>query len=75
MRANDSKSYLGCLNKLVDEYNNTHHRSIGKKYFDVDYSDLTGEIETNTKSPKFKVGDRVKITKDKNILSKGYINN
>ena len=22
MRANDSKSYLGCLNKLLDQYNN-----------------------------------------------------
>ena len=31
MAANDRKSYLGYLNKLVDEYNNTYHRSIGKK--------------------------------------------
>ena len=30
MTANESKSYLGYLNKLVDEYNNTNHRSIGK---------------------------------------------
>ena len=28
MTVNDSKSYL---NKLVDEYNNTYHRSIGRK--------------------------------------------
>ena len=26
--ANDSKSYLPHLNKLVDQYNNTHHHSI-----------------------------------------------
>ena len=26
--ANDSKSYLPYLNKLVDQYNNTHHHSI-----------------------------------------------
>ena len=24
------KSYLGYLNKLIDEYNNTYHRCIGK---------------------------------------------
>ena len=31
--ANDSKSYLSYLNKLVDQYNNTYHHSIGKFYF------------------------------------------
>ena len=30
MTVNDSKSYL---NKLVDEYNNTYHRSIGRKAY------------------------------------------
>ena len=31
MRANDSKSYLPYLHKLVDQYNNTYHHSINKK--------------------------------------------
>ena len=31
MTANDSKSYLSYLNKLVDQYNNTYHHSINKK--------------------------------------------
>ena len=31
MTANDGKSYLGYLNKLADEYNNTYHRFISKK--------------------------------------------
>ena len=31
--ANDNKSYLGYLNKLVDEYNNTYHHSICKKAY------------------------------------------
>ena len=30
LTANDSKSYLGYLNKLVDECNNTYRRSIGE---------------------------------------------
>ena len=31
MAANDSKSYLPYLNKLVDQYNNTYHHSISNK--------------------------------------------
>ena len=72
MTANNSKSCLGYLNKLVDECKNTYHRSIGKKHIDIDYSDLSEEIETNPKSFKFKVGDTVRITKYKNIFSKSY---
>ena len=30
MIANKSKSYFSYLNKLVDQYNNTYHHSIGK---------------------------------------------
>ena len=64
MTANDSKSYLSYLNKLVDQYNNTYHHCIGKK-----------PIETNSKAPKFKVNDGVMITKCENIFSKGYTEN
>ena len=35
---NNKKSYLGYLKKLVDEYNNTYHHSIGKKPINADYS-------------------------------------
>ena len=58
MTANDSKSSLPYLNKLVDQYNNTHHYSIGKKTVNADYSVLTEKSETNPKAPKFKVDDR-----------------
>ena len=68
MTANDSKSYVSYLNKLVDQYNNTHHHSINKKPINADYSDLTEKIETNSKAPKFEVNDRVRITKYKNIF-------
>ena len=62
MTANDSKSYLPYLNKLIDEYSNTYHRSVGKKPIDADYSALTDKIESNCKAPKFKIDDRVRIT-------------
>ena len=75
MTANDSKSYLSYLNKLADNYNNTYHHSIGKKPTNGDYSAQTKKIETNPKASKFKVVDSVRITKYKNIFSKGYTEN
>ena len=75
MTANDSKSYLSYLNKLVDQYNNTYHHSIHKKPVNTDYSALSENIEANPKAPKFKVSDRVRITKYKNIFSKGCTKN
>ena len=63
MTTNDSKSYLPYLNKLVDVSNNTYHHSINKEPIDADYSALTENIESNPKAPKFKVNDRVRITK------------
>ena len=63
------------MNKLVDQYNNTYHDSLGKKPINVDYSVLTEKIEMNHEDLKFKVGNRVRITKHKNIFSKGYTEN
>ena len=74
MKTNDRKSYLSYLNKLVDKYNDTYDHSISKKPFDADYSALTEKIETNHKAPKFKVNDRVRITKYKNIFVKVTLN-
>ena len=71
MTAN-SRSCLYYLNKLVDKCNNSYHSSIGKKFIYANYSALTEEIETNHQTPKFKSGDKVIITKYKNIFSKCY---
>ena len=38
MKANDSKSYLIYLNKLLDQHNNTYSSSIGSKPINADYS-------------------------------------
>ena len=73
--ANDSISYLSYLNKIVDQYNNTYHRSINKKSINADYSALTEKIERNSKAPKFKINGRIRITKYKNIISKDYTGN
>ena len=63
------------MNKLVNQCNNTYHRTSGKKPVNVDHSALTENIESSDKAPKFKDGDRVRISKYKNIFSKGYIKN
>ena len=75
LTANNKKFYLGFWNKLVDEYNNTYHRSVGKKPVNADYFTSTKEIEMSPKSPKFNVVDRVITTKYKNFFSKGYTKN
>ena len=68
MTANGSRSCLPYLNKLVDQCNNTYH-SIIKRPINAVYSALTEKIETNHKTPKFKVNDKARITKYKNIFS------
>ena len=73
MTANVSKPDLIYLHKSVDQYNNTFYHSINKKRMHTGYSVLTEKIKTNFKARKFKINDRVKITKYNNTFSKGYI--
>ena len=44
MTANDSKSYLSYLNKLVDQYNNTYHCSFNKNPINPDYFAFTEKL-------------------------------
>ena len=63
------------MNKLVDQLNNSYHHSFNKKPINANYSATNEKIETNPKVYKFKVNDRVRITKYKNMFSKGYAKN
>ena len=68
--------YIDKLDDVVDEYNNTYHRTIKIKPTDVKvnrYIDFDKEV--NDKDPKFKVGDHVRISKYKNIFAKCYTPN
>ena len=68
--------YVDKLDEIVNEYNNTYHRTIKMKPVDVkDNTYIDFEKEANDKDPKFKVGDRVRISKYKNIFAKGYVRN
>ena len=68
--------YIDKLDDIVDEYNNTHHRTIKMKPIDVkDNTYIDFEKEVNDRDPKFKVGDHVKISKYRNIFGRRYTPN
>ena len=64
--------YIDQLDDIMGEYNNIYHRKIKMKPIDVKSNTyLDSKKEVNNEDPKFKVGDRVRISKYKNIFSKG----
>ena len=64
--------YIDKLDDIVKEYNNTYDTSIKVKPVDVkDNTYIDFKKESNDKSPKFIVGDHVRISKYKNIFAKG----
>ena len=68
--------YFDVLDDIVNKYNDTVHRTIKMKPIDVT-SDSYAEYneDSNENKSKFKVGDRVKISKYKNTFAKGYTQN
>ena len=66
--------YIDKLDDIVDEYSSTYHTTIKMKPIDVN-TYINTDKETNDKDPKFKVGDRVRISKYKNIFAKGHTAN
>ena len=68
--------YADKLEDIVNEYNNTYHRTIKMKPIDVkDNTYINTDKEVNDKDSKFKVGDHVIISKYKKIFAKGYAPN
>ena len=61
---------------IINEYNNTYHRTIKMKPIEVKDNTYIDSIdEVNDKYPKFNVDDHVRISKYKNISPKGYTPN
>ena len=68
--------YIDKLDDMLDDYNNTHHRTIKMKPVDVkDKTYIDFKKEVNDRDPKFKVCDHVRISKYKNIFTKRYTPN
>ena len=64
--------YIQILDDTVNKYNNTYHITIKMKPVDVKSSTyIDSSKENNNKDPKFKIDD-IKISKYKNIFTKGY---
>ena len=76
MTAISKNVYFDVLYEIVNKYNNTVHRTIKMKLIDVTL-DSYGEYneDSNETKLKFKVSDRVRISKYKNTFAKGYTPN
>ena len=77
MAAIGKNVYYDVLDDVVNKYNNTKLSTIKMKSIDVrDNNNKRVYIdEHNEKRSRFKVGDRVRISKFKNIFAKGYTPN
>lgn len=80
----ETEKWVDILPDLVYSYNHTFHSSIGMKPVDaikeenedVVWYNLYGAFLANDfGSPKFKVGDSVRISKYKTVFTKGYLPN
>ena len=76
--------YLDILTKILEQYNNTKHSSIKmtpveaskKKNESTVYFNLYGDMEQLSSKPKFRIGDKVRISKYKRkVFDKGYTPN
>ena len=70
MTATGKNLYYNVLDDVVNKYNNTKHSTIKMKPIDVKNNKRVYE-----KDSKFNVGDRVTISRYKNIFAKGYAPN
>ena len=72
MTSISKNAYIDKIDDIVNQYNNTYHCAIKMKPVDVEsnmYMDFG--IQNNEEDPKFKVDDQVRISKYKNIFTKG----
>ena len=75
MTATGKNVYYNVLDDVVNKHNNTKHSIIKMKPIDVKNNKRVYIDEHNEKDSRFKVGDRVRISRYKNIFAKGYAPN
>jgi len=76
------QKWTDVLQDVVDSYNHSVHRTLGRKPVDITpdvVGDVREEVFSNrppsTKKSDIKVGDTVRISKVKNVFAKGYLPN
>lgn len=82
MTLHNTLRYIDVLQDIVNSYNNTYNRSTGYKPIDINETNarkifihVNGSPINwfkNLKKPKYKIGDHVRITREKGIFEKGY---
>ena len=75
MTATGKNVYYDVLDDVINKYNNTKHSTIKIKSVDVKNNKRVYIDEHTEKDSRFKVGDRVRISKFKNIFAQGYTTN
>ena len=70
MTGNDSKSFLGYLNELVDKYNNTSHCSISKKAILLTISPCLKKLNWVIKLPSLKLVKKSGLLNRRAFLAK-----
>ena len=82
--ANNTQKYIDVLPSIVEEYKNSYHRSIKLTPSDArnlgNYQHVHNALcaKVNARkatSPKFHVGDKVRITRKKGTFQKGFTPN
>jgi len=80
MDYNETLTWIDVLDALVDSYNNTFHRSIGMAPNEVNptnehivWDNLYKNYMNNVDTPKYKIGDRVRISTQRLNYEKGYL--
>ena len=78
----DNTIWINYLDKLVNEYNNSYHRSIKMKPILASKKSNENIVRNNlynfkntNKKPKFSIGDKVRISLLKNTFEKSYNSN
>ena len=79
---NNNTIWINDLYKLVNEYNNSYHRSIKMKPIDASKKLNENIVRNNlynfkitNKKPKFSIGDKVRVSLLKNTFEKSYTSN
>ncbi len=79
----ETRRYIDVLPKLMHNYNHSYHRSIRRAPAEVTLRNAQDvwhvlyktQKKTQTKKPKFNVGDQVRISRVKHVFEKGYLPN
>lgn len=81
--AENTRNWIDMIDKLMFDYNNRYHSTIkmkpieasDKENFAKVYYRINKQVKCKAIQPKFKVGDKVRISRIKGLFEKGYLPN